>query len=385
LPLGHSVNPSRIALLIETDGAGGAERMVAQLGIDLTRRGHSVVVYLPPRGTGWLGSQLQGSGVETDHFWLEKPLDPGCARELASSLRNRQIDIAHSHEFSLAFYGGWAARLAGIPHVITLHGHGYWAHALRRRLALRLAIRGSARTTAVSQSLARQAAKDLFLPQRQIEFLPNGVKLDAVENSSLRAELGLGEHQRLIVSVGSLYPVKGHRHLMEALALMSEHPELHYAIAGHGHLRKELEETARRLGVADRVHLLGLRPDVANVLAGADIFAMPSLAEGLPLALLEAMLASRPIVASEVGEIGQVLGQGKAGLLVPPGDPVALAGAIERLLENPAQARTMGEYAARRAEAEYGLERMTSRYEMIYEALLPARAGREAPELATIE
>src|SRR2546421_12879642 len=116
---------SRIALLIESDGAGGAERMVAQLAMELEARGHSVVVYVPPRGVGWLGRELEGSGVEIDHFWLTRPFDPGCARELASSFRNQQIELAHSHEFSLAFYGSVAGRLARVPHIITMPGPPY--------------------------------------------------------------------------------------------------------------------------------------------------------------------------------------------------------------------------------------------------------------------
>jgi glycosyltransferase involved in cell wall biosynthesis len=176
--------------------------------------------------------------------------------------------------------------------------------------------------------------------------------------------------------VGSLYPVKGHRFLMEAFAkVMHRYPELHLVIAGSGHLHDSLDELGRTLNLGSRFHLLGLRTDIGNVLAGADIFVLPSLAEGLPLAVLEAMLASRPIIASDVGDIRPVLDSGKAGVLVNPGDPDDLARAIDRLMSNPAEAKRLAEAAALRANTEYRLERMTSRYELLYHSLLdPDRA-----------
>ncbi|HLQ23811.1 MAG TPA: glycosyltransferase, partial [Gemmatimonadales bacterium] len=137
-----------------------------------------------------------------------------------------------------------------------------------------------------------------------------------------------------------------------------------------GELEASLTQAAANLGISSQVHLLGLRSDVANLLAAADVFVLPSLSEGLPLALLEAMLAGRPIVASDVGEIRSVLANGYAGRLVPPGDAAALAGAVGELLDSPAEAKALGERAAGRAAAEYTVERMTERYAEIYGSLL---------------
>jgi glycosyltransferase involved in cell wall biosynthesis len=360
----------RVAHLIETDGPGGAERIVVELARTLQGQGTSTVVFVPPKSEGWIAEQLQGTGVIIDHFHLERPLSPTCARLLSQALLRHKVAVAHSHEFSMAVYGAWAARRAGIPHVITMHGGRYYAGRLRRRLALRAAILASARTVAVSASLARALSRDLWFTRPRLLTIPNGVLYAKPARVTLRAELGLGPKDRLVVAIGNLYPVKGHQHLIDALALLKDrHPTLHCAIGGRGELESELASRARDYGMSHRVHLLGLRSDVAAVLAAADVFAMPSLSEGLPLALLEAMFAGCPIVATDVGEVSTALAQGGAGVVVEPGNPPALAAAIDRLLSNPDQALQLGTTAAARARAEYDLTRMVRRYLDIYREL----------------
>lgn len=370
----HATLPLRIAHLIESDGPGGAEQVVADLAKGFQAAGARSVVFLPERGEGWLGRQLAGSGAAIEHFHIERPFSPACARRIASAFRTHHIDVAHSHEFSMAIYGAWASRLAGIPHVITMHGGRYYADRIRRRLALGVAVALSDRTVAVSRLLADDLRRQLHVPASLISIVPNGVRRVRASKATLRAELQLGPSDRLLVSIGNLYPVKGHEHLVEALArLAADHPTLHVAIAGRGALADALTARASALGVADRLHLLGLRSDVPAVLAAADIFVMPSLSEGLPLALLEAMFAGCPIVATDVGEVGRALAQGWAGVLVPPADPRALATAIDALLRDAERSRALGDRAAARAVAEYDVSRMLRRYAAIYQGLATSR------------
>lgn len=364
----------RVAHLIESDGPGGAERIVAQLATALQAAGTPNVVFLPAGGEGWLARELEGSGVAIEHFRIERPVSAACARTLAAAFRRHRITVAHSHEFSMAVYGGWVSWRLGVPHVITMHGGQYYAGRLRRRLALRAAIGLSSRTVAVSQMLARHLSRNLWIRRSRIDTIPNGVRAAAPDLSSVRDELGLNANQQLIVAIGNLYPVKGHRYLIDALArLAGGHPGIHLAIAGRGPLEDELSALAGAHGLADRVHLLGLRRDVSEILAAADIFVLPSLSEGLPLALLEAMFARRPIVATDVGEVAVALAQGDAGLLVPPGDAGALAAAIDGLLRRPAAARALGERACARAAAEYDVSNMVRRYADAYRAALASR------------
>jgi glycosyltransferase involved in cell wall biosynthesis len=363
-----------VAHLIESDGPGGAERVVALLARTLQAAGARSVVFLPANGEGWLARELEGSGVSLEYFRLERPFSPACARSLAAAFRRHAIAVAHSHEFSLAVYGSWASWLAGVHHVITMHGGRYYAARLRRRLAMRAAIALSGRTVAVSNSLASQLSEDLGVARSRIATIANGVRHERPEQTTLRDELHLGPDDRLLVSVGNLYPVKGHQHLIDAVALLAgRHPHLHLAISGRGELAEALASRARDHGLADRVHLLGLRSDVAAVLAAADVFVLPSLSEGLPMALLEAMFARCPIVASAVGEISEVLAHGDAGLLVEPGHPPGLALAIDRLLTDGNLARTLAERAFHRASAEYDVSHMVRRYVGAYMELLAPR------------
>jgi len=364
-----------VAHWIESDGPGGAERIVAELATALQAAGADNVALLPAQGEGWLARQLDGSGVTIEHFHLERPFSPACARSLEHVFLRHRIHVAHSHEFTMAVYGAWASWRAGIPHVITMHGSRYYARRLRRRLALRAAMGVSRQTVAVSERLAREISRDLWVPQPRISMIPNGVRYVRPQRATLRQELRLGPDDRLLLAVGNLYPVKGHRYLIEALALLAErHPTLHLVISGRGELAASLGSQARDRGLGERVHLLGLRSDVAAILAAADIFVLPSLSEGLPLALLEAMFAGCPIVASDVGEVGVALAHGEAGVLIEPGNPAALAEAVDRLLSDPKQARLLSERAARRARAEYDASQMVDRYVGAYE-----RALRQMP------
>jgi glycosyltransferase involved in cell wall biosynthesis len=361
----------RIAHLIESDGPGGAEQMVAALARELQQAGASNLVVLPADGEGWLARQLAGSGVAIEYFRLNRPVSFACARWLAGVFRRHRIALAHCHEFSMAVYGAWAAWQTGVPHVVTMHGGRYYADRLRRRLALRMGTILGGRMVAVSHDLANQLGRDLWLPASRITTIANGVRYVPAAHSTLREELNLAAEDRLALAVGNLYPVKGHRFAVEALAMLRErHPRLHLAIAGRGETAEALQSLARELGVAPRLHLLGLRADIPNLLAGADFFVLPSLSEGLPLALLEAMFSGRPIVASDVGEVRNVLADGEAGILVPMGDASALAAALDNLLATPARAHELATRARHRATSEYDISRMVARYAAIYQGLL---------------
>src|SRR5881296_3609762 len=210
----------RFAHLIESDGPGGAERMVASVAAGLQAAGSENIIVVPAAGEGWLARELSGTGVLVEPFRLERPFSPTFARWLTDTLRRHRVALAHSHEFTMAVYGAWAARRAGVPHLFTMHGGGYYAARLRRRVALRVAAELSGSVVAVSESLGRHLSRDLWMRASRVITIPNGARRAPGAPTSLRDELKLAKADRLAVAVGNLYPVKGHRYLLEALALL---------------------------------------------------------------------------------------------------------------------------------------------------------------------
>lgn len=358
-----------IALMLESDGPGGAEQMLLHLAEELRRRGHNVVPVGPAKGCGWLAAEFRDRAFDPATFTLRRPIDPACVTGLADLFRHRRVDLAHSHEFTMAVYGAAAARRTGIPHLITMHGGTAWSTRLRRRIAMRWAFRASSGLVAVSVP-TRLHLKRVLGASRRIEVVSNGVPRREGDRERLRRELVVGDKEALIVAVGNLYPVKGHAALLHALAGTGPGQPWRLAIAGRGDEDESLRALAVEKGVEDRVHLLGYRADIADILAAADIFAMPSLSEGLPLALIEAMFAGRAIVASKVGGIPDAVKDGHEGLLVPAGDEEALGTALQRLLSNPVMRTALGAAAQRRAEAEFTTARMTDQYERLYRLAL---------------
>jgi glycosyltransferase involved in cell wall biosynthesis len=358
-----------IALLLESDGPGGAEQMLINLAEELHRRGHEVVPVGPANGCGWLAGQFRDRGFEPATFRLRSAVDPTCVTGLARLFRDRGVDLAHSHEFTMAVYGAAAARRRGIPHLITMHGGKGWAARWRRRAAMRWAIRASQGIVAVSDP-TRLELERILGTGTKVSVVPNGVPARDGDRARVRRELGLGDDKLLIVAVGNLYPVKGHAVLLHALAQVEARRPWHLAIAGRGEEEPRLRAIARQHRLVDRVHLLGYRPDIPDLLAAADIFAMPSLSEGLPLALIEAMFSKRAIVASSVGGIPAALAEEREGLLVRPGDAGELRAALVRLLEDPDLRVSLGSAARQRAEAEFTTTRMADEYKAIYRRLL---------------
>ena len=345
------------------------------LAEELKNRDWDVVPVLPAPGRGILSEDLRKRGFEAEHFTLRGPYDPACWWNLVKVLRRRRVSIAHSHEFSMALYGTAAARWAGLPHVLTMHGVARWADRLRRRVALRWACRSSAFTVGVSRAVTAALSGRLRLVQDTVRVVPNGVNPLPGDRKPVRSELGLPPETILVLCLGNLYPVKGYDVLLRALSGLRSIPvEWHLAIAGRGGEESALRELAAAEGLSGRVSFLGWRNDVGNLLAAADLFALPSRSEGHPLALLDAMHAGLPIVASAVGGIPDTARDGVEALLVPREDHAALAGALHRFFMDPELRARMGHAAARQAAEQFTVRAMADRYEHLYARALSGRA-----------
>jgi glycosyltransferase involved in cell wall biosynthesis len=355
-------------MLLESDGPGGAEYMLIQLAEELRRRGHSIIPVGPAKGLGWLDRVLRERGFDPHRFTLRRPLDWQCLKGLAATLRRSGVDVVHGHEFTMALYGTAAARLIGKPAVITIHSAQYVSLALRRRLALSLAARSSRAMVAVSSDTARTLEQRLWLRSGAVTTIHNGIIERPGRSDGVRDAIGARPDEILLLAVGNLYPVKGHPVLLDALQRLQDAAPARWrlVVAGRGRNKAALEERAATLGLRELVHFLGHRDDVPDLLAAADVFVMPSLREGLPLAILEAMFAGKAIVASGVGGIPEAITSGEHGILVEPGDPAALSEALRALLSDPAVRLRLGDAARRRAQAEFRVGEMADRYERIY-------------------
>lgn len=208
----------RIAMMLESDGPGGAEMMVFRLSEELRKRGHVVVPVGPKNGVGWLGDLFREAGVTPETFSLRRPVDPACVRDLVKLFRSLEIDAVHSHEFTMAVYGAAAARLIGIPHVITMHGGFKACKVLRRRVALRWAMRNSDSTVMVSEATRRQFSDELGVEEGRFAVVPNGVPYKEGHADRVRAELGVGPNECILLAVGNLERHKGHMVLLQALS-----------------------------------------------------------------------------------------------------------------------------------------------------------------------
>ena len=345
--------------------------MMLQLAAELRARGHEVVPIGPAWRNPWLRTQFQQLGFEPRTYTLRGPLDPLCLAEIVGHLRRTGADVVHAHEFFAAIYGGAAAHVLRRPHVITMHGGRYYAERAYRRAALRWSAGRSHALVAVSQATASDLAATLELPLSSVGVIENGIRHQPGDPSRVRAELGVRPDELLIVAVGNLYPVKGHAVLLRALARLDEMgglPPWRLAIAGRGEEERSLRAFVEERRWEGRVHLLGFREDVDDVLAAADVFALPSLSEGLPLALAEAMWGSKAIVASRTGGIPEVVTDGAEGLLAVPGDESGLADQLRALLGDPALRARLGRAARDRAAARLSVERMTDEYQRLYVA-----------------
>ncbi len=364
--------------LIETGGPGGAERMMVQLAAGLGSEYRSEAALIRD---SWLGTALRMRGVPVKmlrhksqgSFWRLR--DVATLRDLVRVIRERRVAILHTHEFFMNTVGLVASLSTGVPLVATVHGKNDYADRLRRRVAYRLVGRFAGQMIAVSENIRFFLAEQVGIPSDRIRVVPNGVGLDEEPPrerlSALRTSLGLDQDSKVVGTVGSLYPVKGHTYLMDAIApVVRRFAHVVLLIVGRGGLREELEAQARRLGIARHLRFLGHREDVRDLLALCDIFVLPSLFEGMPLALLEAMAAGVPCVATGVGGIPEVVEDGKTGLLVGPGDSDGLAKGIAALLESRTLANELRGAARDAVARRFSLAGMVRAYQEIYAGLI---------------
>jgi L-malate glycosyltransferase len=384
-----STNRVRVGLVVHVMQVAGAEVLVAEIARRLAAAIEPTVFCLDSLGA--LGAQLRAEGVSVVTLGRRPGLDPGLAWRFARELRRRRIEVIHAHQYTPFFYAACANALTAFSArlIFTEHGRHYPDIVSgRRRLLNRLVFRHLADDiNAVCQFSARSLAQADGFVGRSIPVIANGVdvaRYQAVhDRDAIRDRLGLARGRQYVLHIARFHPVKDHRLLVESFAMVAAvHSEADLLLVGDGPLRPEIEQQVGALGLSSRVRFLGIRPDVPDLLAIADVFALPSLSEAASLTLMEAMASGLPVVVTDVGGNPELVTHGVEGLLIPRRDARAGAEALRTLLSDPSLRARMGQEAAARARSLYRLDTTIQRYGELY-ARLGCRnsnlAGRHAP------
>ena len=357
------------------DRAGGAERVAAYiaLGLDRSRFESFACTTRPARGDllEQVRSEIPLLQLDRTHratVWDFAPL--------VRLLRRERIDVLHAHKFGSNVWGVLVGRLARVP-VIVSHEHtwSYEGEPVRKLLDRELIARGSDAFVAVSREDRRRMIEIERVQPAKAVFMPNGIpSLDAPTGADVRAELGIPADAPVVGSLSVLRAQKRLDVLLRAVAsLLPRHPGLRVLIPGIGPEEESLRALARELGAERAATFLGTRGDVPDYLAALDVAVNSSDFEGSPLSVMEFMAAGKAIVATRVGGVPDLIEDGAHGLLVPPRDPEALAGALARLLGDTALQARFGAAARERQQREFTVEAMVSRFEGLYERLLAER------------
>lgn len=363
----------RVLLVDLSKRFGGADVRVLQTARALGGRCRIAVAVLDGSP---VHHELAASGIETVPIDLRRG-DPRMIAALGKAMRRFRPDVVDAHNPQSQGWGMAAAAWTGVRgRLATVHSDYRAAHGgpLRSRThdaALRVAGALGAHFLVVSQSVRRYVAS-MGAPEARIHLSYNGMEplVGPVTPAGLRAGLGLQPGEPIVGIIGRIDPVKGHDVLLAALRHLGDTGRpVHVAVIGDGPGEQDLRNLAERLGVAARVHVLGFRRDVSAVLADLDLVAAPSRSEGLPYAILEAARQGLPLVASRVGGLAELLEDDVTALLVPPGDPAALAGAIARLLAQPDERRRLGEAARAMVAHRFRLDRMAHETLAVYRLL----------------
>lgn len=382
-------NRTHICHVVQSLQPGGLENGVVNVvnGLDENRFVSSICCL---REAGVFAERIRRSEVGIHTMGWQPGNDPSLPFRLARLFRRTRADIVHTRNAEAFFYGLLGAKLAGVSAIVHSE-HGRVLPDKPHRMALqRGLLRHVAAAFAVSEQLKRELDAHLKLPSHRVEVVYNGVELrtvSAAERQSARDIFGASPTDVVIGSVGRLVPVKNYALLLHAVsgmaALKNVPPcaalgNVLVVLVGDGPERAALEARAAQLGIGARVRWLGHRENAARLYAGMDVFVLPSHSEGMSNTLLEAMAASVAVVASDVGGNGEIVRNGRDGLLFASGDEVGLRGLLDGLVSNPEVRRGLGRKGNERVRRDFSVAGMIERYEGLYERVFRRDRATEA-------
>jgi glycosyltransferase involved in cell wall biosynthesis len=367
----------RVVYLAHAFMVGGAEEMVLNLVRRLPRRFEPTVCCIHEAGP--IGDEIRRTGTSVSVLGLTPGIRrPGDVLRIAGHLRAVQPQIVHTFLLTASLYGRLAAILARVPIVIGTEVNIYERKRPVHALAERLLMSGTDRVVVSAESVKDFYTAQVHAEPSKIDVIYNAVDFDqtmpTIGKAAMRKALGVPADAPVAGIIARLTEQKGHRYLFDALASQPSLSGVHLLVVGGGELRDMLGRDAEAKGLSSRVHFLGARRDLGNLLAAMDVFVLPSLWEGLPLSMVLAMGAGVPVVATAVAGIPEVVADGRTGLLVAPADARALGSALERLFVDPDLRRRIGAEARAAVLPRFGVDRYVESIVSLYDRLLAQEA-----------
>ena len=358
----------KILFLVNHLNVGGISSYILTLASGLKRKGHSVFI---ASSGGELLSKFNDLGV----IYISIPiktkneLSPRMflsLLKLRRVIKDNKIEILHSHSRTTQVLGSWLHKLTGAKHISTCHGF------FKRRFSRKVFPCWGEKIIAISEQVQEHLKDDFKVSSGQISLINNGIDVDKFksvppsEKQEFKSRLGL-KSEPVIGILARLSDVKGHKYLIEAMkTVLVTFPDTQLLIAGEGKMEKELKKLTESLGIEKSVFFVPERLDTRDILSAIDIFVMPSLNEGLGLALMEAMASGLPVIGSAVGGIKTLIKDGDNGLLVSPGDSSEIAKAIIDLISDSNKALGLGVNARKYIAKEFSDEDMVLKTEEVY-------------------
>lgn len=364
----------RILYVIDSMKVGGAEQLLVGMLRTYTRADHRIAVaYFSP---GPLEQDVAALGVPAQRISRHGLADPMALPRLLGLMRRLRPHVVHTHLVKSDLVGQLAAAIARVPvRISSAHNVDPWRRWTALTFINRMITCRCQQVIAVSREVRDYLVSVHAYPTEKIVTIENGIDLERFDPQRQRrldmaSRWGVGGGDPTIGVIGRLEPQKGHTILLEAaLRVTQKLPRARFLVIGDGPLRTELEAQRTRLGLDDRVIFTGVLRDIPAVLAALDVVTFPSLWEGLPVGLLEAMAMERPVVATAVGGIPGVLGDGRSGVLVSAGDPDDLSRGLLQVLGDPVLAQRLGTQARQIVRQRYSAETMHRRILALYDGL----------------
>jgi glycosyltransferase involved in cell wall biosynthesis len=367
-------SPFRVTHVVPEIGIGGAETQLAHL-ISRTppqRASHRVLYYSDSHDEEGLRLYAR-SGIRLERVARSRALPALFLWRLAKALREDRPDVVHCWLPGGAFWGRWAATLAGARRIV-LSIRSSTVERVGLLQVSRLADDRRIHYLVNSSAAADTVVSTIGAPRDRVTIIPNGIEFDhrtpPLPRESLLKLVGGPADAKIVLTVGRLTEIKNYPMLLRLAALGRDRLPVRYFVAGHGELEASLKALSGALGVEDLVCFLGLRMDVPALLAAADLFCYTSRSEGMPNALLEAMAAARPIVSTRFAGVEDLIEAGRTGLLVGQDDDQGAFEAVRGLIQDPAASARLGAAARQSVAHRFGMDRMVEATLSYYERIL---------------